>query len=64
MSPPKFRFLAARIVFTFMAASLTHDRLSKRDHMRKTPDLTGTTHESGPRGTILPGRRFRQYAIP
>jgi hypothetical protein len=27
MSPPKFRCLAARIVFTFMAASLKQDRL-------------------------------------
>jgi len=32
--------------------------------MRKTPDLTGTTRESGPPATILPGQRFRQHAIP
>src|SRR5262249_5291076 len=63
MSPPKFRRLAARIVLTFMAASLRQDRRSKRDQAN-TPDLTGTTLESGLHATILPGHRFRQHAIP
>src|SRR5262249_41929020 len=35
MSPPKLRFLAARIALTFMAASLAHDFFRKH-HARKT----------------------------
>jgi hypothetical protein len=43
MSPPKFRCLAARIVFTFMAASLCmQDRFSKRDHAQNAQYPKGT----------------------
>src|SRR5215831_16573779 len=42
MSPPKVRFLAARIVFTFMAASLAHDLFSGR-HARAIFPAYGIT---------------------
>src|SRR4029077_13431188 len=59
MSPPKLRFLAARIDLTFMAASLARMIIFWIAHARE--HTSRPTREHGRvYPTILPRRRFRQ----